>query len=101
MAAGIADLVLHEGVVLGHPDSDSVAIADGRILGHGSMAELKSLVGSRTRLIRLAGRTVAPGFIDSHLHFFEAASAVSGLQLPRARTVAELLAELRRAAGRT
>lgn len=101
MALEKADLVLHEGVVFGHPESDSVAISDGSILAHGKFADLKSLVGPRTHLLKLAGRTVAPGFIDSHLHFLEAAAAATGLSVWKCRTIADLLAELRVAAGKT
>ncbi len=101
LPAGKADLVLHEGAVLGHPGSDSVAIAGGRIAAHGPFSELKSLVGPRTHLLKLAGRTVAPGFIDGHLHFLETAAVASGLAIYRCRTIADLLAELRVAAART
>ncbi|HVA80290.1 MAG TPA: amidohydrolase family protein [Candidatus Binataceae bacterium] len=96
-----ADLVLHEGVVLGHPGSDSVALGGGRILSHGRFAELKSLVGPRTHLIKLGGRALAPGFVDAHLHFLEAAAAASGLAIWRCRAIADLLADLRVGAGRT
>jgi predicted amidohydrolase YtcJ len=96
-----ADLVLHEGRIMGHPESDSIAIAAGRIAAHGRFDELKGLVGPRTHLVRLAGRTVACGFIDSHIHFLEAASVASGVSVSRARTVADLLVELRMAAART
>jgi len=101
VASGKADLVLHQGLVLGHPGSDSVAISGGLIVAHGPFAELKPLVGPRTHLIKLAGRTVAPGFIDSHLHFREAAAAATGISVQRFRTVADLLAGLRLAAGKT
>ena len=101
MAAEKADLVLHEGVVAGHPASDSVAIAGDRILAHGSFSDFKALVGPRTHLIRLAGSTVAPGFIDCHLHFMEGASVAQGLSVLRCRTISDLLADLRIAAGRT
>ena len=101
MATPNADLVLHDGVVMGHPGSDSVAIAGGRIAAHGRFAQLKPLVGPRTHLVRLNGRTVSPGFIDCHLHFFGAASVAAGVQVSKCRTIAELLAELRIAAGRT
>ncbi|MGH7923424.1 MAG: amidohydrolase, partial [Candidatus Binatus sp.] len=100
-APGKADLVLHEGLVLGHPGSDAVAIARGTIVAHGPFAELKPLVGPRTHLIKLGGRTVAPGFIDSHIHFREAAAAATGISVQRCRTVGDLLADLRLAAGKT
>lgn len=101
MAAEKADLVLHEGAVFGHPGQDSVAVAGGRVLACGRFGDLKSLVGPGTHLVRLGGRTVAPGFIDCHLHFMEAASVAAGLSLQRCRTIGELLADLRVASGRT
>ncbi|HUO04223.1 MAG TPA: amidohydrolase family protein [Candidatus Binataceae bacterium] len=100
IAPGKADLILHEGIVLGHPGSDSVAIAGGRIAAHGKFSGLKALVGPRTFMLKLAGRTVAPGFIDSHLHFLEAAAAATGISVQRCHNVADLLAELRLATGR-
>jgi predicted amidohydrolase YtcJ len=101
MATPKADLVLHGGVVAGHPGSDSVAVAGERILASGSYGDFKPLVGPRTRLIPLAGSTVAPGFIDCHLHFMEGSSVASGLSVLRCRTIPDLLADLRLAAGRT
>jgi len=94
MATDKADLVLHEGIVYGHPESDSVAILEGEILAHGKFAELKSMVGPRTHLLKMAGRTVIPGFIDSHLHFMEGAAASTGLTI-KSRTINDLLPELR------
>jgi hypothetical protein len=35
-----SDLVLHEGIILGHPLSDSIAIGAGRILAHGPFSDL-------------------------------------------------------------
>jgi predicted amidohydrolase YtcJ len=96
-----SDLVLHEGLILDHPHADSIAVGQGRIMACGQYADLKPLVGPETHLIRLGGRTVAPGFIDSHLHFLEAASAAAGVQVSRAGDIRELLQELRRAAART
>jgi predicted amidohydrolase YtcJ len=96
-----ADLVLHEGVVAGDPGSDSVAIGKGRILAHGAFTEFKALVGPRTHLIRLNGRTVLPGFIDCHLHFMEGASVAAGVPVSRGRAIPDLLADLRIAAGKT
>lgn len=96
-----ADLVLHEGQILGCPESDSIAVAAGAIVACGPFSDLKTVVGPQTHLIRLAGRTVAPGFIDSHLHFLEAAAAVTGVSMWRCRTIEDLLADLRVAASKT
>src|SRR3984893_9265079 len=101
MALDKADLVLHAGVVFGHSESGSVASVDGSILAHGKFAELKSMVGPRTHLLKMAGRTVIPGFIDSHLHFMEAAAVATGLSVRRHRPLNDLLAELRVTASKT
>lgn len=85
----------------GHPGIDSVAISGGQIVAQGAFADLTPLVGPQTHLVKLAGRVVAPGFIDSHLHFLEAAAAVTGISVQRSRTVGDVLAELRIAAGKT
>ena len=96
-----ADLVLHGGIVLGHPESDTVVVGGDRIIAHGRFDDLKTRVGQKTRMVRLAGRTVAPGFIDCHLHFMEGAAVATGTDLTRCRGIEELLADLRVAAGRT
>ncbi|MBE3604673.1 amidohydrolase family protein [bacterium] len=101
MAQNKADLVLHNGRVFGHPECDSVAVGAGRIMAYGGFNELKSLVGPSTHLIRLNGRTVAPGFVDCHLHFMEGAAATTGANVQRCRTLGDLFAALRLAAGRT
>jgi predicted amidohydrolase YtcJ len=101
MASEKADLVLHEGVILGHPESDSVAIGDGRIIAHGLYSGLKPLIGPRTHVVRLGGRVVAPGFIDCHQHFMEGAAVSVGLSLIRCRTIGDLLTDLRVAAAKS
>jgi predicted amidohydrolase YtcJ len=101
VAASKADLVLHGGVIASHPGSDSVAVSRERIIACGRFAEFKELIGPRTRMIRLERQVVAPGFIDCHLHFLEAASVAAGSSVLRCHTIAELLADLRIAAGKT
>lgn len=68
-----ADAIYHNGTILAL-DADSstpeaVAVAGGRILAVGSMADMKDRQGPATRLIDLAGRTLLPGLIDPHGHF--------------------------------
>ena len=101
MGSGKADLVLHDGSILGHPDSDAVAVAAGRILTHGRYHEVKAYIGPRTHMVRLGGRVLAPGFIDCHQHFLEGAAVAAGTSLVRCRTIGDLLADLRVAAAKT
>ncbi|MFQ6053067.1 MAG: amidohydrolase, partial [Candidatus Bathyarchaeia archaeon] len=68
----VADLVLVNGKVVTVDPLDTVAeavaVRDGRILKVGTTAEVERLAGSRTTVIDLGGRTLLPGFIDSHEH---------------------------------
>ena len=53
------------------PAAQAVAIKNGRFLMAGTDAEIQALSGRSTEVIDLKGRTVTPGFIDSHQHLFE------------------------------
>ena len=71
-----ADLVLRNGKIVtvdrGFSIKQAVAIKDGRFLAVGSDRDMRPLTGPRTRVIDLAGHTVIPGLIDSHIHATEA-----------------------------
>lgn len=54
----------------------SVASVGGRIIAVGSEAEIKPLIGPRTRVVDAGGKLVLPGFNDAHVHF-----TTSGMQL--------------------
>ena len=79
--------------------AEGIAIRDGRIAATGSSGEIRALAGPQTRIIDLAGRTVIPGLIDSHIHAIRAgvhfASEVSWIG---ATTIAEALGRIRAAA---
>ncbi len=70
-----ADLILWGGKVITvdsrKPAVQAVAIKNGRFLMVGSDSEVRALSGRSTEVIDLKGRTVTPGFIDSHQHLFE------------------------------
>jgi predicted amidohydrolase YtcJ len=67
-----ADLVLEHGVILTVDGQDHIvqalAIKDGRLLALGSDGDIAGLVGPKTRVIDLAGKTATPGLIDTHAH---------------------------------
>ncbi len=72
MTASHADLVLTGGQVFTADAAiswaEAVAVRDGRFVAVGGNRDVTSLVGPRTRVIDLRGRTVTPGFGDSHVH---------------------------------
>lgn len=84
--ADIADTIYHGGDIVTvddkKPKAEAVAIKGGNILAVGSKAEVLKLKGDSTRLVDLGGKTLLPGFIDSHGHMMAV-----GLQ----RSVANLL----------
>ena len=67
-----ADLVLKGATILTVDAKDSVAqavaIKHGRIVGVGTDADVESLIGGGTRVLDCRGKTIVPGFIDSHTH---------------------------------
>ena len=50
------------------PESTSLAVADGRIVAVGSDEELESWQGPETTVVDLAGKVLAPSFVDHHVH---------------------------------
>ena len=66
------DLLLFSGKIITVDPNDTIAeaiaIKDGKIVGVGAYADVKSLVRNGTKPIDLEGKTVVPGFIDAHVH---------------------------------
>ena len=101
LAAEPADLVLKNAVVhtvdAKRPRADAVAVRGNRIVAVGSTAEVQAFVGPKTRVLDLAGRTVVPGFDDSHAHMLGIGFARLDVDLVGARTYAEVVERVARA----
>ena len=71
-----ADTILVNGKILTvdrqFSTREAVAIRDGKITAVGSNSDVRKQAGPQTRVIDLQGRTVIPGFIDSHIHAIRA-----------------------------
>jgi predicted amidohydrolase YtcJ len=82
---GGADLILSGGEVWtgddGQPRAEAVAVQGNRIVAVGTSREMEALRGPETRVVELAGRFVAPGFIDNHTHFNSAGALLLGANL--------------------
>jgi len=94
-AAEPADLVLTNAVVhtvdAKRPRAAAVAVRGNRIVAMGSALEVQAFVGSRTRVLDLRGRTVVPGFDDSHAHFLGIGFAHLDVDLVGTRSYAEVV----------
>lgn len=81
----LADMILTNARVLtmdpALPRAESVALAVGRILAVGSRAEVEALAGPQTKMIDARGRTVLPGFVESHLHLVLGGAELAHLQV--------------------
>lgn len=91
-----ADMVLVNGKIVTVDKSfsvqEGVAIRDGKILAVGATSNIRSLAGDQTKVVDLQGRTVIPGLIDSHIHFFRASFTwAREVRLDQARSVQEIL----------
>jgi len=79
--AQVADTVLVNGKIVtvdsGFSIREALAVRDGTIVAVGGNAEIRRVVGPKTRTIDLQGRTVIPGLIDSHMHATRAALSFS------------------------
>jgi len=100
-----ADLVLRGGNVI-TVDNDwrvahAVAVRGGRFIAVGDDAAVAHYVGPNTQVVELAGKTVVPGLIDSHLHQLFAALNGPAVQLLGAKTVADVQAEIGERVART
>lgn len=79
------DLILTNARVLtmdaGWPEAEAVAVAAGRIVAVGTRAEVERLAGPETRVIDAGGRTLLPGFVESHLHLVLGGAELAHLQI--------------------
>lgn len=95
----VADMLVIHGKVYTldpkQPWAQAVAIRGGRIVAVGTDAELNSMRGIATKVIDAGGNLVLPGFVDSHIHFFEGSIFLNRLHLEGSKNLAEIQQRLR------
>lgn len=72
------------------PWAEAIAISGEKIVAIGSRKQIQSLRGPATRLIDAGQRLLLPGFIDSHIHFYEGSVTLLRLDLTGTTTIAEV-----------
>jgi len=68
------DILTMEGVTPRY--ARGLAVRDGRIVAVGSRAQALKLKGPNTSLVDLKGRTLIPGFVDTHSHLSDYAASL-------------------------
>ena len=98
-----ADLILINGKIVTVNKEfsicEGVAVKDNRITATGTNIEVNKLIGPKTLVIDLRGRTVVPGLTDAHLHPESASVSELTEEIPDVNDMDELLGWIREQAG--
>ena len=89
-----ADLVLLNGNVItmnsNMPSAQAIAVKGDRISYVGNNQEVKQYIGEKTQVICLEGKTVLPGFIDTHVHVTDYGRMLTWMNLAEVYSVKEI-----------
>jgi predicted amidohydrolase YtcJ len=83
------------------PHADAIAVHRDRIIFVGSKADAEKFQGDKTRMVDLAGKTVTPGFTDSHCHIFGIGEREMTLNLEGTNTREDFLAKVKERVAQT
>jgi predicted amidohydrolase YtcJ len=78
--------------------AEALAVTGDRVTAVGTTADIRQRAGPGSRVVDLRGRAVIPGLMDNHLH---GAGGGPGVDLSRARTLADVLAAVAARVERT
>ncbi|MCS5490543.1 amidohydrolase [Algoriphagus limi] len=99
-----ADSVFINGIIYtvdeSNPKVEAVAVKNGMIQAVGTTAEIQELVGENTEVIDLAGKTMTPGFIESHAHLMGIGYNKLELDLMYVKTYDELVEKVAKAVAK-
>ena len=97
-----ADLVLTNGRVVTvdaeGTEAQAIAMKDGRVLAVGTAEEIARYRNDATRVVDLKGRLAIPGFIEGHGHFLGVGDSAMQLDLRKATTWDDIVAQVAAAA---
>jgi predicted amidohydrolase YtcJ len=100
-----ADLVIHSGTIYTlnekQPTVDMVAVSDGRITFSGNADRIDRWIGARTKILNLQGKTMTPGFIESHGHILYLGYAQMILDLSTVNNYQQLVDKVTQAVARS
>ena len=71
----MAQLIIHNAAVITQnihqPNAQAIAVNEGKIIAVGTNEELLALKESHTKIIDASGKTLMPGFNDTHIHVWK------------------------------
>jgi predicted amidohydrolase YtcJ len=83
------------------PSAQAIAVKGGRIIFVGSNADAEKFRADKTHIVDLAGKTVTPGFTDSHCHIFGIGEREMTLNLEGTNTREDFLARVKERVAQT
>lgn len=98
-----ADLILTNARVLTMAEpmhAEAVAFAGGRVMAVGGRAMIEAMSGPGCEILDCGGRSVLPGFVESHLHLILGGTELDHLQLGGVHGLAALTRAIRDFAAR-
>lgn len=77
------------------PMVEAVAVVNDKIVYAGNLSGIEKFKGGNTLLIDLEGKTMTPGFIETHAHFFGVGYFELDLDLMKAKNYDEIVEMVR------
>lgn len=100
-----ADLVLANGNIITlnseQPKAQAIALKHGKFVAVGTNKQILSYVGKNTKKINLKGKTVVPGFIDTHVHGTSLGRSLSQINLRDIRSIKEIQQKIMQSTKKT
>ena len=89
-----ADLVLINGKIFtmnpSQPFAEAIVIEDAKIIQVGTNDAVKKWIGKDTKIINLKGKTVVPGFMDTHIHVSDFGRVLTWIDLCKVKSIKEM-----------
>ena len=93
-----ADLIIRDAHIVTVDPKFSIAraaaVRDGKFIAVGSDAEVMKTVGPNTRVVDLHGKTVLPGFDDTHVHLTAGEELPVQVDLTHIRSIKDIQAKI-------
>ena len=82
-------------VVNQQPRAEAIGVIGGKIVFVGDLKDAEPETCTRTKILDLGGRTVLPGFMDSHTHLMATGKNLLGVDLSDVKSIEETLDKIK------